>query len=289
MALAAVLAAGCLGDDDDGNAGDDENFDAAVTIDSSSTVPDAPTIPDGAPPPDAAPPDVALPDADPLPTFGYRSLCDSPFELAGMGTDAFADTLEDGALDIPGVTTSTGSVIGPGGLTDSVDGDDGVLDESGTNGRSFFSIDGSTGITITFDAKAIGFAPTQAGVVWTDGGGTTNFEAFDPMGNSLGTQSGMHADGSFSGTTVDDFFYGVNGLGEVGSIHISNTSGGIEIDHIQFARPSALTDDCNSNGMPDKCELVGNDTNGNAIPDDCDPTGSATPVSRSAPAAPAAP
>src|SRR6185312_15032118 len=62
----------------------------------------------------------------------------------------FLETFESGSLTTPGVTPSTGSVVPPGGITDSVDGDDGAIDGSGTAGHSFFSADGPTGITFTF-------------------------------------------------------------------------------------------------------------------------------------------
>ncbi|MBX3395325.1 MAG: thrombospondin type 3 repeat-containing protein [Phycisphaerae bacterium] len=35
--------------------------------------------------------------------------------------------------------------------------------------------------------------------------------------------------------------------------------------------PQPPLPDCNSNGIPDACELIGNDCNGNGIPDDCEP------------------
>ena len=144
------------------------------------------------------------------------------------------------------------------------------IDGSGTDGHSFFYIGGATGITFTFDAATIGFAPTYVGVAWTDGGGTINFEAFDTDGNSLGTSSGMHATSGYSGETAEDRFYGAENAAGIGSIHISNTSGGLEVDHLQFGRASADSGDCNGNSTPDKCELVTNDTDGNNIPDDCE-------------------
>ena len=164
----------------------------------------------------------------------YRSEADSPF-VAGItaGTTALED-FETGALSVMGVMVSGGTVVGPGGLTDSVDGDDGVCDASGTNGRSLFG-SGTPGITFTFDAIVLGALPTHAGIVWTDGEGTTLFEAFGPGGSSLGTVGpSAIADGSFVGTTADDHFFGVDNAGGIESIRISNTSGGIEVDHLQF-------------------------------------------------------
>jgi uncharacterized repeat protein (TIGR01451 family) len=167
----------------------------------------------------------------------YVSQNDSPFIGSINANTTFLETFEDGALNTPGVVASGGSVVGPGGLTDSVDGDDGQIDGSGTNGRSFFFGSGSTGITFTFDAAALGALPTQAGIVWTDGEGTTSFEAFDANGTSLGIVGPVAlADNSFSGTTGEDRFFGVSHEGGISAIRISNTSGGIEVDHLQYGQ-----------------------------------------------------
>ena len=88
----------------------------------------------------------------PLP---YLSKNDSPFLASINAGTTFLETFETGAFTAPGVTASAGFVIGPGGLTDSVDGDDGSIDGSGTNGHSFFSGSGAAGITFTFDATAL--------------------------------------------------------------------------------------------------------------------------------------
>jgi hypothetical protein len=124
-------------------------------------------------------------------------------------------------------------VFGPS-IHDSVDGDDGSIDGSGLDGDSFFSASGVTGIRFTFSAATLGSLPTHAGIVWTDGGGTIGFEAFGPGGTSLGTLSGTHADGSVSGTTAEDRFYGWTDAGGISAILIKNSSGGIEVDHLQY-------------------------------------------------------
>jgi hypothetical protein len=41
-------------------------------------------------------------------------------------------------------------------------------------------------------------------------------------------------DGSASGTTAEDRFLGVTDAGGIKAIRISNSSGGIELDHIQY-------------------------------------------------------
>src|SRR5436190_16973163 len=76
----------------------------------------------------------------------YLSSSDSPF-IGPFFSYFNLENFESGALSVPGVTPSVGMVIGPGGgLTDSVDADDGVIDGSGLLGHSFFFADGTVGI-----------------------------------------------------------------------------------------------------------------------------------------------
>lgn len=178
----------------------------------------------------------------------YLSKADSPFIADINAGHVYLETFECGNLTVPGVTPSTGTIIPPGfeGLIDSVDADDGVIDGSGLNGHSFFSGDGATGVTFTFNQTTLGAFPTQVGIVWTDGGGTTTFEAFDSMGVSLGTIGPVAiADASNAGGTAEDRFFGVTFPGGISAIKISNTSGGIEVDHLQFGLyASATTTPC---------------------------------------------
>ena len=174
---------------------------------------------------------------------GYTGSCgtsDSPFAAdanAGNFTYFHLETFEDHLLNTPGVSASAGGVtsvvFGPT-IHDSVDGDDGTIDGSGLGGDSFFSSNGSAGITFSFNAGVLGALPTHVGIVWTDGGGTISFEAFDENLNSLGTLFGNHADGTFSGTTAEDRFYGAVNAGGISSIFIANSGGGIEVDHLQY-------------------------------------------------------
>ncbi len=109
----------------------------------------------------------------------YLSQADSPFDLSGLGTTFFLEDFEDGVLNTPGVTASSDAgeliVNGPdlSAFSDSVDGDDGAIDGSGSQGRALAPVNqvGSSalGVTFTFDANELGGLPTEAGVVWTDG------------------------------------------------------------------------------------------------------------------------
>lgn len=173
----------------------------------------------------------------------YLGASDSPWNPSQFSFFHLED-LEDGALNTPGVSASAGSIIGPGGFTDSVDEDSGVIDGSGSDGRSLFQQSGSAGVSFTFDASILGALPTHAGVVWTDGAGTITFEAFDANNVSLGTLTGNHADASFSGTTAEDRFYGWENSAGISRIHIRNSSGGIEMDHLQYGvvpEPATMT------------------------------------------------
>jgi hypothetical protein len=171
----------------------------------------------------------------------YLSSLDSPLDMSGS---FHLEDFEDGVLNMPGVTSSAASIVNPGGITDSVDADDGVIDGFGTSGHSWFTLGGSTGITFTFSAAAPGGLPTQVGVVWTDGGGISDvtFTARDQNGALLGTLFlDNHGDGIFTGATAEDRFFGVIYAGGIGSIKVTSTGGGLEVDHLQFGTPGPWT------------------------------------------------
>jgi len=163
----------------------------------------------------------------------YLSSADIPANFYGSGSTPVIEDFEDGTLDI-GITASYGYVNTTGALLDypdSVDADDGSIDGSGSTGYSWFYGGGSTGVTFTFSSPV-----TAAGMVWTDGWGTTTFEAFGAGMISLGTIGPVAiADGSQDGGTAEDRFFGVQDLDGLLAIKLSNTSSsGIEIDHLQF-------------------------------------------------------
>jgi hypothetical protein len=177
--------------------------------------------------------------ATPLGPTAYLSAADSPFAL-GTGTFCLED-FEGAGFDVPGVS-GNGSLVTPSTITDSVDGDDGSIDGSGTAGQSYFSGDGAGGITFTFDPQAPLGLPTSAGMVWTDGGFGVDvtFESFDQNGASLGTiVATALADNSNSGETAEDRFFGIVNPGGVSAIKLSSPGGGIEVDHLQFDHCSA--------------------------------------------------
>jgi hypothetical protein len=177
-----------------------------------------------------------------LATFGptpYLSSADSPFS-GGSFTYFNLENFEDHQLNTPGVTANAGGVtsviFGPGSH-DSVDADDGLINGSGSNGDSYFTGAGATGITFAFSASVLGSLPTSAGLVWTDGGAGTSvtFTVFGENGQQVftTTQSGF-ADGSNEGTTAEDRFFGATYTGGISAIFISNAGGGLEVDHLQY-------------------------------------------------------
>lgn len=153
--------------------------------------------------------------------------------IAGNFSSFYLENMED-ATFVTGWSADNGARW-LGGITDSVDSDDGNVDGSGLLGDSWFYGGGSTGITFTFDSGALGGLPTYAAIVWTDSGGgaSITFEAFDQYGDSLGTLGGI-GDLSNNGETAEDLFFGAIDLGGISSIFISNAHGGIEVDHLQF-------------------------------------------------------
>lgn len=157
----------------------------------------------------------------------YLSAADTP---PGFATGlTFIEDFEDNSVDRR-LRRSSSSIVPPGGITDSVDADDGAIDGSGSNGHSLFG----SSIRIDFEMPF----PTSTGMVWTDGAASNvTFEAFGPSGESLGSIGPfMLGDGSISGTTDEDRFFGVRDAEGVSAIRF--ISGAVmEIDHIQFDVP----------------------------------------------------
>lgn len=173
----------------------------------------------------------------------YLSFADSPFNGLSFSS-FFLETFEDGSLNTPNVTLAGAApfVTASGGFTDSVDGDDGVIDGSGAGGRSLYSQQSRTEFLFTF---AAGFAPTHVGIVWTDVGSVSSgnasvggvlFEAFGPGGVSLGTTGPVTlGDGTALSATAEDRFFGAFNAAGITSFRIAmNNSVDWEVDHLQY-------------------------------------------------------
>jgi hypothetical protein len=163
----------------------------------------------------------------------YEQFSDSPF--AGQSFTYFhLETFEEGALTAPGVTASAGVVLGPGSEIDSVEpfGDPNA-------GHSFFSADGPSGMTFTFDAGALGHLPTSAAIAWTDGYVPITFKAFDAANNLIGmitdSTPGDFRDGD--GNPEHFRLFGAVDSAGIKSIYINSgvgVGGGIEVDDLQY-------------------------------------------------------
>lgn len=175
----------------------------------------------------------------------YLSSADSPFATLPGGALVIED-FEDGLLNRAGVSTNAGNVVAaPAALTDSVDGDDGVVDGSGTGGRSLYSANVNATISFSFDPLVMASLPTHVGIVWTDVGnvssgtlgfGTVRFEAFGADGSSLGFTEAEIGDGAAAGGTAEDRFFGVIEAGGISRISLTMAnSTDWEVDHLQFA------------------------------------------------------
>ena len=194
-----------------------------------------------------------------LPPTPYLSSADSPFEMSELGTTFFFEDFEDGTFDLPlGVASWPGVVNGPGSLTDSVDGDDGVIDGSGTGGHSFTPTIVSVlptnppqwqvPLRFDFDESVLGFSPHAFGFAWTDGVATDFIWFPSSLGISVeevdGTRSHIRFDSmmgqSQTGETEEDVFLGVTsdiGIRWALIWHKHQTStfeNHFEIDHLQF-------------------------------------------------------
>lgn len=181
----------------------------------------------------------------------YLSFADSPFADTNQFAYFHLETFESGAFAAPGATPSPNwTVTSPGPYTDSVDADDGVIDGSGTNARSFYSNLVATNLTITFSAGLLGgHLPTHVGIVCTDigkalfgsdGFGDVVFSARDGNGVFLGAITNLNFGngsslGSGPGATAEDRFFGVIDTGGISSISIGvDNSVDWEVDHLQY-------------------------------------------------------
>ncbi len=192
----------------------------------------------------------------------YLSAADSPFAQYLDGPDFYLEDFEDGELNTPGIfqpivsvfgTSDHGVVVGPSALTDSVDGDDGVIDGLGIGGHSFRTNSHLTAPTLPpqqvfsvqfeFNAMQLGHLPTAFGFVWTDGfrGSSAGFTVTNANGKEQRFSSPRPmGDGTRGGVTYEDQFLGVFSEFGITKVRISGGYVGatgfdfIEIDHLQY-------------------------------------------------------
>lgn len=206
--------------------------DAGGALDSGSGGADAGDAATGAPP-------VVLPDGV-IANVAYT--CASPFAGVWLPSYFHLEDMEDGVFDTPGVTATANqlsSTFGPAYI-DSVDCDDGVVDGTCLGCEGIWT---SGGLTLTFDAAVLGALPTHVGLVWTDGGvaggfGTTvTLEASDGDDQLIDSEVVPNiGDSVNTGATAEDRFFGIVHMAGVRRITVQNSSGGLEIDHLQYGR-----------------------------------------------------
>lgn len=179
----------------------------------------------------------------------YLSAADSPFASLNFSY-FYLEDFEDSALNTPGIAIAAmGPVVGPSNDTDSVDGDDGIVDGSGRAGHSLYTTPGSTGSSMAFhfDPAVLGGLPTHVGIVWTDVGRVTSGEDFSGLvvAEALGpdglTSVGvigpvlLGGDGSVAGLTAEDRFFGFSNPAGISRLSISMPNSiDWEVDHLQY-------------------------------------------------------
>ncbi len=166
----------------------------------------------------------------------YLSFADSPFS-GGSFSYFHLETFEDHLLNTPGVTANAGFVTGTGfggTVIDSVFGDGNCPQNSAPNPCDSYFGSGGIVLSFTFNPVVLGALPDSVGIVWTDGGNPVTFQAFDASNALIGTIGPVAiADGSNFGTTAEDRFFGISGVGGISRITIGNT-GATEVDHLQY-------------------------------------------------------
>ncbi len=201
----------------------------------------------------------------------YFSAADSPFPVDGSNPNFFLEDFEDGELNTPGIfqpgaEPGRALVIGPLGIpsefVDSVDGDDGQMDGSGSTGHSLLGrltvvqpTDpplNFTRIGLQFDSFVLGWLPTSFGFLWTDGAPKSGLrvtlydeQLTEIFRYSLGgsyfvfPQSNEElGDDRRDGTTSEDRFFGFTGNIPIFGVTIESLYIGdvdtFEIDHVQY-------------------------------------------------------
>lgn len=172
----------------------------------------------------------------------YRCIDDSPFFNLENHSGFHLENFEDNKVD-DGIFYENGFINTPRNeekdKTDSVDCDDGRLDERGVDGHSFNLGGDKNFLFFTFDENILGSLPTKAGVVLTDN--THNdgvvdilFTVFDADEIAVGSIGPIPLDIGKNGQISGDRFFGAAYDDGIKSISLSVIKGSIEVDHLQF-------------------------------------------------------
>jgi hypothetical protein len=169
----------------------------------------------------------------------YLSAADIPSWLYAAGSPAVFEDFEDGDVH-PSIGLSDGQIVHGLLTTDSVDGDDGVIDGLGRDGHCWYHTYMSRDIplVITFDPPVheAAFVITDASLV---GFGALNVHyeitVFGPAGE-LGSMTAFVGNDDFYGSTDDDRLFTVRSDDAIVSVRLRPVEEGrypTEVDHIQ--------------------------------------------------------
>jgi hypothetical protein len=186
------------------------------------------------------------------PDAQYRSFADSPFAAVAFSA-FFLENFEDGLLNTPGAAAIGGVALRRADdFYDSVDGDDGVIDNNGNTGGSTTGAYYSAGLSTLRSSftPLPGGLPTHAGLVVTDtlADSDITLRAFRG-GPLLGQVSGHHIHEHLH-FCAQDRFYGFVDAGGIDAIEISAaTDSDWAMDHLQYGR--SCPSDFNGDGFLD--------------------------------------
>jgi hypothetical protein len=205
------------------------------------------------------------------PSAPYLSFADSPFAgLSGSATYFHLENFEDGALNTPGATNTGGIVLLRSDMfSDSVDGDDGTIDNDGNTGGATTGAMYSAGLSsieVNFNAALLGgMLPTHVGLVVTDvlTDSAMTFTAYR-AGNPLGSVSGFQVS-EIVHTTAEDRFYGFTDPVGIDRVVITAvTDVDWALDHVQYGKAAPIgTVVCAGDGSTGSCPCGNNGTSGN--------------------------
>ena len=189
------------------------------------------------------------------PNENYFCIEDSPLFNDGEIT---LENFEDGKLNLPGVTNLGGIVLLRNDIFgDSVDCDDGFIDNSGNSGGAttgaFYS-NGLQSVEFLFSEMPLNRLPSRIGLVVTDCFSNTEFELRAYRnGVELGSVTGFHIAEGQNFTQQDRFYGFADPLGIDRVVLHAATDDDWAIDHIQYVIFS--TGDVNCDGTVDLLDV----------------------------------
>ena len=164
----------------------------------------------------------------------YQSQANIPVGFYGSGAPTLLENFEDRSLDAS-LSVNKGNLIGIGIFgngANSVDADDGAIDNSGLLGVSWTASFSGPPLRFTFIGNAL---PTAFGLVITAAGGGTTFRALDSAGQLIATRS-FNLAVENTGVVAGDRFVGLQFPPGIRAIEVSFGGGFIDVDHIQYGQ-----------------------------------------------------